>query len=65
MVDTTVISLQSSQTDGPVLHLDLDGFEGPIDVLLTLARAQKVDLREVALLALVTPSKALQMRSCK
>ena len=27
------------------LVLDLDGFEGPIDLLLTLARQQKVDLR--------------------
>src|SRR5437660_1771697 len=26
------------------LVLDLDGFEGPIDLLLTLAREQKVDL---------------------
>ena len=26
------------------LLLDLDGFEGPIDLLLTLARDQKVDI---------------------
>ncbi|MEO0412032.1 MAG: ScpA family protein [Pseudomonadota bacterium] len=53
MNDTTVISLQTARSDEPVLHLDLDGFEGPIDVLLMLARAQKVDLREVSILALV------------
>lgn len=53
MIDNTVISLQTARTDGPVLHLDLDGFEGPIDVLLTLARAQKVDLLEVSILDLV------------
>lgn len=53
MADTTVISLQTARADEPVLHLDLDGFEGPIDVLLMLARAQKVDLREVSILALV------------
>jgi segregation and condensation protein A len=26
------------------LTLDIDGWEGPLDLLLTLARAQKVDL---------------------
>ncbi|HVO02465.1 MAG TPA: ScpA family protein [Candidatus Cybelea sp.] len=34
------------------LVLDLDGFEGPIDVLLTLARDQKVDLRKISILEL-------------
>jgi segregation and condensation protein A len=32
--------------------LDLDGFDGPIDVLLTLARSQKVDLTKISILAL-------------
>lgn len=40
-------------TDGDTLTLDLDGWEGPLDVLLALARTQKVDLREVSILALV------------
>ena len=35
-----------------VLTLDLDGWEGPLDLLLSLARAQKVDLREISILAL-------------
>ncbi|HNB29290.1 MAG TPA: segregation/condensation protein A, partial [Alphaproteobacteria bacterium] len=34
------------------LHLDLDGYEGPIDVLLTLARDQKVDLKKISILEL-------------
>src|SRR5262250_1070630 len=34
------------------LVLDLDGYEGPIDLLLTLARAQKVDLGKISILAL-------------
>lgn len=34
------------------LVLDLDGFEGPLDVLLALARAQKVDLTQISILAL-------------
>lgn len=33
-------------------HLDLDGYEGPIDVLLQLAREQKVDLTQISILAL-------------
>lgn len=34
------------------LVLDLDGYEGPIDVLLTLARDQKVDLTKLSILDL-------------
>lgn len=36
-----------------VLTLELDGWEGPLDLLLALARTQKVDLREISILALV------------
>jgi segregation and condensation protein A len=34
------------------LILDIDGFEGPLDVLLTLGRTQKVDLRKISILQL-------------
>ena len=34
------------------LIVDVDGFEGPLDVLLTLSRTQKVDLRQISVLAL-------------
>src|ERR1700689_3276659 len=34
------------------LVVDLEGYEGPIDVLLTLAREQKVDLTKISILAL-------------
>lgn len=34
------------------LVLDLDGFEGPIDLLLNLARQQKVDLTRISILRL-------------
>jgi segregation and condensation protein A len=37
---------------GDRLQLDLDGWEGPLDLLLTLARAQKVDLAKISILAL-------------
>ena len=35
------------------LTLDIDGWEGPLDLLLTLARTQKVDLAKISILALV------------
>lgn len=35
------------------LTLDLEVWEGPLDVLLSLARAQKVDLRQISILQLV------------
>ena len=34
------------------LYLDIDGFEGPIDLLLNLARDQKVDLIEISVFEL-------------
>ena len=34
------------------LVLELDGYEGPIDLLLALAREQKVDLGKISILAL-------------
>ncbi|MET4896443.1 ScpA family protein [Sphingomonadaceae bacterium jetA1] len=38
---------------GEQLTLDLEGWEGPLDLLLSLARSQKVDLRQISILALV------------
>ncbi len=38
--------------DGPALVIDVEGFEGPLDLLLTLARQQKVDLAKISILAL-------------
>lgn len=38
--------------DGPALLVDVDGFEGPLDLLLHLARNQKVDLSRISVLAL-------------
>jgi segregation and condensation protein A len=38
--------------DDGELRLDLDGYEGPIDILLTLAREQKVDLKKISILEL-------------
>jgi segregation and condensation protein A len=35
------------------LMIDIDGFEGPLDILLALARTQKVDIAKISILALV------------
>ena len=34
--------------------VDLEGYEGPIDILLEMARKQKVDLAHISILALAT-----------
>ena len=40
-------------SDDPRLQLRLEGFEGPLDLLLDLARRQKLDLARISILALV------------
>ena len=44
--------LPERATDEPALVEDVEGFEGPLDLLLTLARQQKVDLAKISILAL-------------
>src|SRR3978361_2358639 len=38
--------------DEPSLVVDVEGYEGPLDLLLALARQQKVDLAKISILAL-------------
>ncbi|MCZ4346310.1 ScpA family protein [Devosia sp. J2-20] len=38
--------------DDDVMYVDVDGYEGPLDLLLDLARRQKVDLASISVLAL-------------
>ncbi len=45
-------TLPEQAVDGPALVIDVEGFEGPLDLLLTLARQQKVDLAKISILAL-------------
>ncbi len=54
--------------DAEMLNLALGSYEGPLDMLLDLARAQKVDLREISVLALaeqylafITAAKQLRL----
>jgi segregation and condensation protein A len=42
----------AAAADEPALIVDVEGFEGPLDLLLTLARQQKVDLTRISILAL-------------
>ncbi|WP_439142681.1 segregation and condensation protein A [Pseudooctadecabacter sp.] len=42
----------SDRLAAEALIVDVDGFEGPLDLLLTLSRTQKVDLRQISVLAL-------------
>jgi segregation and condensation protein A len=44
--------LPERASDEPALMVDVEGFEGPLDLLLTLARQQKVDLAKISILAL-------------
>jgi segregation and condensation protein A len=43
---------QERGADEPALVIDVEGFEGPLDLLLMLARQQKVDLAKISILAL-------------
>ncbi len=42
----------SARLAAEALIVDVDGYEGPLDLLLTLARTQKVDLRRISVLQL-------------
>lgn len=45
--------LPADHNDGePALVVDVEGYEGPLDLLLALARQQKVDLHKISILAL-------------
>ena len=48
-----MVTLNSAARDGDELNLSLDGWEGPLDLLLSLARSQKVDLAQISILELV------------
>ncbi|PYC48411.1 segregation/condensation protein A [Litorivita pollutaquae] len=75
MADTGLFDAQDRETQDRVaerlaaeaLIVDVDGFEGPLDVLLTLSRSQKVDLRKISVLHLAQQylafvEKAKQLR---
>src|SRR6185503_16526870 len=55
-VMTDIVSFEAELpergSDEPALMVDVEGFEGPLDLLLMLARQQKVDLAKISVLAL-------------
>ncbi len=51
MLEADFAHINRQEADEPFL-VDLDGFEGPLDLLLELARQQKVDLHKISILAL-------------
>ena len=52
MTENEAFELPQAPPPSVELVVDLEGYEGPIDMLLTLAREQKVDLTKISILAL-------------
>jgi segregation and condensation protein A len=52
MTENEAFELPQAAPPSVELVVDLEGYEGPIDMLLTLAREQKVDLTKISILAL-------------
>ncbi len=50
--ETGLPAESSRASDEPSLVVDVEGYEGPLDLLLALARQQKVDLHKISILAL-------------
>ena len=46
--------LNESDEQFDLFLVDVDGFEGPLDLLLSLAKEQKVDLLEISILELAS-----------
>jgi segregation and condensation protein A len=51
-VEAFEAELADRGSDEPTMLVDVEGFEGPLDLLLALARQQKVDLAKISILAL-------------
>lgn len=51
LFETSTAALETDLSEAFVV--DVDGFEGPIDLLLSMARTQKVDLQHISIVALV------------
>ncbi|WP_288581277.1 ScpA family protein [uncultured Methylobacterium sp.] len=51
--DEAAREIDEDAPEGAAFVVDVDGFEGPLDLLLELARRQKVDLARISILALV------------
>lgn len=54
---------QAGATGPDALIVDVEGFEGPLDVLLSMGRTQKVDLRQISILELANQYLAFVERA--
>ena len=52
-IGSAIRSSRAEGTESGAFIVDVEGFEGPLDLLLDLARRQKVDLSKISVLALV------------
>ncbi|WP_316015603.1 ScpA family protein [Roseobacter sp. HKCCA0434] len=52
MADDFLIRDRNERLAAEALVVDVDGYEGPLDLLLTLSRTQKVDLRRISMVQL-------------
>ncbi len=52
MAQELSFEMDDARAEGESFLVDVDGFEGPLDLLLELARRQKVDLARISILAL-------------
>ena len=50
--DSNISREVTERVSAETLIVDVDGFEGPLDLLLMLSRSQKVDLRKISVLDL-------------
>jgi hypothetical protein len=50
----SVPEFEPTITPDEALIIEVDGFEGPLDLLLALARSQKVDIAKISVLHLPT-----------
>ena len=44
---------KNTNEDAPLLNIDLEGFSGPLDLLLQLAQQKKLDISKISILSLV------------
>ena len=44
---------KNTYEDAPLLNIDLEGFSGPLDLLLQLAQQKKLDISKISILSLV------------
>lgn len=65
MSDTTTDQTVAERLAAEALIIDVEGFEGPLDLLLTLSRTQKVDLRKISILQLANQYLAFVERAKK